>query len=140
MPRRPRVRPSGGAPDLRALPAALSGRRRHPGHADRGSRADRPRLIRRPAPFPFVTALFAAVASIPALPAGADSAPSTTRAVPVPIVEAVTSTGYRVRVPVGEVRLDRGRLFGFDLAELSILGGTSEAPRCEPARPPLSIL
>jgi hypothetical protein len=95
-------------------------------------------LTRRPAPLPYVTALLAAV--VPTLAAAADSAPSMTRAIPVPIVEAVTSTGYRVRVPVGEVRVERGRLFGFDLAEISIPGGASEAPWGEPALPTRTVL
>jgi hypothetical protein len=60
--------------------------------------------------------------------------------IPSPIVEAVTSTGYRVRVPVGDVRVERGRLFGFDLAEISVPGGTVESPWGEPALPTRTVL
>jgi hypothetical protein len=65
---------------------------------------------------------------------------SASTSVPAPIVEATTSNGYRVRVPVGEVHVERGRLFGFDLAEISVAGGGAESPWGEPALPTRTVL
>ena len=46
---------------------------------------------------------------------------------PVPVVESVTPTGYRVRVAFGEPTVSRGSVFGFDLAEIALPGSVPDA-------------
>ncbi|TMQ66759.1 MAG: hypothetical protein E6K79_02310 [Candidatus Eisenbacteria bacterium] len=53
---------------------------------------------------------------------------------PRAIVEAITPTGYRVRVPLGEPSVTRGQMLGFELAEIDLLGADYEAA---PGGPPL---
>jgi hypothetical protein len=60
--------------------------------------------------------------------------------VPAPRVEAVTPTGYRVRVPVGEPRVTRARVQGFDLAEVEIPGGSLGGTPGVPQLPSRTIL
>lgn len=57
-------------------------------------------------------------------------------AAPQALVEAVTSTGYRVRVPLGEPSVVRGQILGFDLAEIDLPGADFEA---SPGGPPLPV-
>src|SRR5688572_8103677 len=131
MPRRAGLRPRRRAPDLRELPAPLPGRGRHSRDAGRGSRAVRTRLIRRPS-------LLYAVALALGVPSPGAAAPQ--HAAPPVIIEAVTATGYRARVPVGEATVVRGRVFGFDLAEIRIPDGTEATPWGEPALPTRTVL
>src|SRR6266853_1083463 len=134
MPRRPRLRPCCRAADLCPVPASLRDRGRHPRAADRGSRTVRPRLIRPSAPAVLLT--FLALA-----PHGAagDPVPPSDIA-PPPAVESVSPTGYRVRVPVGEARVTDGRVFGFDLADVTIPGGSVRTAWGEPALPTRIVL
>ena len=53
---------------------------------------------------------------------------------PRAIVEAITPTGYRVRVPLGEPSVTRGQMLGFELAEIDLPGADYEAA---PGGPPL---
>ncbi|HYR69563.1 MAG TPA: hypothetical protein VER77_06740, partial [Candidatus Dormibacteraeota bacterium] len=53
---------------------------------------------------------------------------------PRAIVEAITPTGYRIRVPLGEPSVTRGEILGFDLAEIDLPGADFEAA---PGGPPL---
>jgi hypothetical protein len=99
-------------------------------------------LIRRRAPFLAALLAFgAALASmLLASAATADEPLSRPEAVPPPIVESVSPTGYRVRVPVGEAQVTRGRVYGFDLAEIAIAGGSAGTAWGEPALPTRVVL
>lgn len=99
-------------------------------------------MIRRRAPF-LAAALISSAALGSVLPATAASAqeplPRPEAAPPI-IVEAVSPTGYRVRVPIGEAQVTHGRVFGFDLAEIAIAGGSVGTAWGEPALPTRVVL
>ncbi len=55
--------------------------------------------------------------------------------VPPPVVSAVTPTGYRVHVPVGEPVVRSGDVYGAVLSEIEIPGGVADAPAGTPQLP-----
>ncbi|HEX7077456.1 MAG TPA: C25 family cysteine peptidase [Candidatus Eisenbacteria bacterium] len=57
-----------------------------------------------------------------------------------PAVESITPGGYRVRVPVGDPSVARGRVLGLDLAEIDVPGGTSGGAPGGPQLPVRTIL
>ena len=56
-------------------------------------------------------------------------------AAPAPIVSAVQSTGYKVRVSLGEPSLVQGEFLGTPLVEIDVPGAVPE--RASPGAPPL---
>src|SRR5882672_8855735 len=126
------VRPSRGEARLRPVRTPLPDRRRHSGDAGGGSRADRPALIRRSS-FAALGALLGAwLGAAPlSLALGAAGSPA-----PAALVDAVSPTGYRVRLPLGEPSVTRGQILGFDLAEIDLPGADFESA---PGGPPLPV-
>ncbi|HET7499014.1 MAG TPA: hypothetical protein VFM00_12005, partial [Candidatus Eisenbacteria bacterium] len=59
---------------------------------------------------------------------------------PVPIVESVTPTGYRVRVPIGDAQTFRARIAGYDLTEIRIPGGVDGGAWGQPSLPTRTVL
>ncbi|HTM00386.1 MAG TPA: hypothetical protein VL503_04585, partial [Candidatus Omnitrophota bacterium] len=59
---------------------------------------------------------------------------------PAPIVESVTPTGYRVRVPIGDAQTFRARVAGYDLTEIRIPGGVDGGAWGQPSLPTRTVL
>jgi len=59
---------------------------------------------------------------------------------PAPIVESVTPTGYRVRVPIGDAQTFRARIAGYDLTEIRIPGGVDGGAWGQPSLPTRTVL
>jgi hypothetical protein len=60
--------------------------------------------------------------------------------VPTPVVSSVTPIGYRVRVPFGEPAVRSGEIYGAELVEIEIPGGTSDSPAGAPQLPTRVVL
>ncbi len=90
-------------------------------------------MIRLPASALRAAVLAACLATVPFSPAPAAAAVG--GSAPELLVEAVTPTGYRVRVPLGEASVTRGQILGFDLAEIDLPGADFEASPDSPALP-----
>jgi hypothetical protein len=88
-------------------------------------------LIRISRPL-LIGVLIALAAASPATGAGQTPAP--------PSVEGVTSTGYRARVSIGEPSVVHGAVFGFELDEIGVPGGTVEAREVGPPLPVRTVL